>query len=451
VAASARGLYLRSWRYGFDTDRLVKEALERESWSADQWKKWQEERLAYVLHTAATYVPYYRNQWVERRRKGDRVSWECLENWPILDKEPLRQSPRAFLIDDSNIRGMYHTHTSGTTGKPLSLWWSRKTVQSWHALFEARWRRWYGVTRHDRWAILCGQLATSVSQSHPPFWVWNSALNQLYMSSYHLSPHLIPYYLDALKHYGITYVWGYTSSLYALAQEALRIGSDDLEMTVAITNAEPLLDYQRDVIAECFKCPVRETYGMAEGVVAASECIQGRMHLWPEVGLVEVLDDDHPVDKGITGDLVCTGLLNADMPLIRYSVGDRGALPAVETHCDCNRTLPLLASLEGRSDDVLITPDGRRIGRLDPVFKADICIREAQIIQETLNQLRVRYVPAPDFTSNAARLIVEQLQARMGPVEVILEPVNKIPRSANGKFRAVISHISKELVDSNSA
>jgi phenylacetate-CoA ligase len=63
AAASMRGLYLRSWRYGSETDRLVEEALERELWTPDQWKAWQEERLRSVLHRAATRVPYYRAQW----------------------------------------------------------------------------------------------------------------------------------------------------------------------------------------------------------------------------------------------------------------------------------------------------------------------------------------------------------------------------------------------------
>lgn len=443
-AASARGFYLHRWRYGQDTERLVEEALERETWSLQQWKTWQEERLAYVLHRAATRVPYYREQWAARRRRGDKASWEYLENWPILEKEPLRQNPMAFIADDCHPRRMYHVHTSGTTGKPISLWFNREVVRKWYALFEARWRRWYGVSRHDRWAILGGQLVTPVSQCRPPFWVWNAGLNQLYMSSYHLSPDFIPHYLDALQKYRVKYLYGYTSSLYALANEALRLGRQDLRMAVAITNAEPLSSVERGRIAHAFQCPVRETYGMAEMVTGASECEEGRLHLWPEAGWVEVLDGDQSAPSGETGDLVCTGLLNADMPLIRYRVGDRGTLAPPDDRCSCGRTLPLLVSIEGRIDEVLYTPDGRRIGRLDPVFKADLPIREAQIIQETLNRVRVRCVLAPGFSHEAESTIIERVRERMGSIEVIVEPVDKIPRSANGKFRAVICQVSAE-------
>ena len=142
---------------------------------------------------------YFREQWATGRGNGDRASWDCVENWPVLAKESLREDAAAFLADDQSPRTMFHEHTSGTTGKPLDLWWSRETVRNWYALFEARSRRWYGVSRNDRWAILGGQLVARQGQERPPFWVWNAALNQLYMSSYRLSPTLIPYYPRRLE------------------------------------------------------------------------------------------------------------------------------------------------------------------------------------------------------------------------------------------------------------
>jgi phenylacetate-CoA ligase len=96
---------------------------------------------------------------------------------------------------------MYHDHTSGTTGSALNLWAKAESVKYWYALNEARCRRWYCVTRSDRWAILGGQLIVPFGQRRPPFWVWNAGMNQLYMSSYHLAPELTKSYLDALVKY----------------------------------------------------------------------------------------------------------------------------------------------------------------------------------------------------------------------------------------------------------
>ena len=448
LAASAKGYYLRWWRYGPETERLVQEALERENWSREKWRAWQGERLVQVLHRAATQVPYYREQWTRRRRRGDRASWECLENWPVLEKEPLRQNPHAFVADGCQVWRMYPESTSGSTGTPLHLWQSRKTLQAWYALFEARWRQWYGISRYDRWAILGGKMVAPVDRQKPPFWVFNAALNQLYLSTYHLAPNLIPHYLKVLRRYRIKYLWGYTSALHALAQEVLRSKRRDLPMAVVIANAEPVFEYQRQTIAEAFQCPVRETYGMSEFVAAASECEAGNLHLWPEAGLLEVLyADGRPEVPGDSGDLACTGFLNDDMPLIRYRVGDRGALPVTDEGCSCGRLLPLV-TIDGRSDDIIYTTDGRIMGvQLDTIFSIDMDIREAQIIQEALDHIRLRYVPGPKFTKRAGHSMVEKLQARLGPVKVILEPVLEIPRGANGKYRLSVCNLSPQELE----
>jgi phenylacetate-CoA ligase len=450
LTATLRGLYLRAWRYGPQTRRAMEQAMEREHWSAAEWDRYRTARLAYILNRAATRVPFYQAQWAERRRQGDDRSPGVLEHWPILEKDTLRAHARSFVADDSSPRRMFHEHTSGTTGKPLDLWRSRQTLRAWYALSEARWRGWHGVSAADRWAILGGQLVAPVSQRRPPFWVWNSALKQLYMSCYHLSPEHIPAYLDALEKFEIRYLWGYSSALYTLAQEAVRTGRTSTRMVVAIANAEQVFDFQRTMISRAFGCPLRQTYGLAEKTVAAGECEAGRLHLWPEVGIVEVVDGDRPAAPGSCGELVCTSLLDADMPLVRYRVGDRGAVDP-HTSCGCGRTLPLLKSIDGRTDDVVITPDGRRVGRLDPVFKADLHIREAQIIQDALDHVLVLYVPDAGFSAESGREIVVRLQDRLGDVRVTLQPVDAIPRGANGKFRAVMSRLSKDEMANGTA
>ena len=79
-------------------------------------------------------VPYYREHWAERRRQGDPSSWEHLENWPVLEKEIVRRQPRSFVADDCDIKRMFYAYTSGTTGTPVDLWRSRKTMRSLYAL-----------------------------------------------------------------------------------------------------------------------------------------------------------------------------------------------------------------------------------------------------------------------------------------------------------------------------
>jgi phenylacetate-CoA ligase len=272
----------------------------------------------------------------------------------------------------------------------------------------------------------------------PPFWVWNAPLRQLYMSSYHLAPEFAAEYAAALARYRITYLWGYSSALHALALALLGAGITGLKMRLALSNAEPLFDAHRAAIGQAFGCPVRETYGMAEMAVGASECEYGSLHMWPDAGIVETLSE---AAESTSGEFVVTSLLKTEMPLIRYRIGDCGLLAPAGTACACGRTLPVLSRLDGRLDDTLYTADGRAVGRMDPVFKRGLPVREAQIIQETLDRVRVRFVPAAGWDHAASEALRGAVRARLGPVDVIAERVASIPRTANGKFRAVVCAI----------
>ncbi len=435
LAASMQGRRLRAWRFGSRTDTLVAQALERDTWTGERWRAWQAEQVARVLDHAARQVPFYEAAW--RGREPD--AWRALERWPVLTKETVRGEPGAFLARDRDRR-LYATRTSGTTGTPLRLLSSRRTQRAWWALHEARMRRWNGVTRHDRWGLVGGRLVTPVRRRQPPFWVWNAPLHQLYLSAYHIREETVPAYVDAMRRHGIRYLVGYPSALAAVAAMAVRRDLAAPDLAVVIANAEPLSDVQRAIIGSFFRCPVRNTYGMAEALASASECEHSTLHLWPDAGVVEVLEPDATG----TGRLVLTGLLHDAMPLVRYEIGDRGRLRDDSFACPCGRGLPALAEIEGRSDDALRTRDGTLVGRLDPVFKGDLGIREAQVIQESLDRVVVRMVAEDGLAASTATAVRRRLRDRLGPVEVEVRAVERIERGANGKFRAVISRVTTQ-------
>ena len=122
LIASVRGFYLNWWRYGTDTARLMEDANERETWSHDQWNTWQQEKLVFILEHAANNVPYYRDYWAARRRNGDNSSYSYIENWPVLQKEQVRQNPALFLADGCDPKRMFRDNTSGSTGTPLYMY-----------------------------------------------------------------------------------------------------------------------------------------------------------------------------------------------------------------------------------------------------------------------------------------------------------------------------------------
>lgn len=441
AAASLRGYYLNYLRYGTETEIQVKQALEREFWSREGLEKWKKKRLAHILERAALKVPYYRRQW-ETAVKKNSNDWQTLGNWPVLHKDALRGNKKAFLTDDANPTSLFLEQTSGTTGTPVEFWSDRTTMQSWYALAEARWRRWYSVSRHDRWAIIGGQQVVSFKKGKPPFWVWNAGLNQLYMSALHIKPDFLTHYLDAIRRYKIVYLYGYSSSLYWLALAALE-NNITLNLKVVLTNAEPLYDFQREAMQRAFNCPVRETYGLCEMVCAMSECEFERLHLWTDAGVAELLDDnDQPVNPGEAGRLVCTGFLNEVMPLIRYEVMDKARFAAADYQCPCGRSLPVVDKILGRLDDTIITKDGRKLALLDIIFGAHLHIKEAQIVQETLDLIRILVVPADGWSEADGLEIKAALLERMGETEVRVEVVREIERTFAGKLRVMVSKIN---------
>ena len=93
---------------------------------------------------------------------------------------------------------------------------------------------------------------------------------------------------------------------------------------------------------------------------------------------------------------------------------------------------------------MLYTVDGRRVGRLDPVFKDDSGIAEAQIVQREIDRLVVRYVPGPSTGARAEAVLADRLRARMGDIRIDFDRVEAIERTANGKFRAVVCELEPE-------
>lgn len=429
-------------RFGPAYEEVLRDIATRDCWSAQQFAEYQRRQLVAVVWHAAERVPYYREAW--RSAGVDPASIrgpEDLPRLPILEKQVVRDDPTRLLDETLDRRRLIVMHTSGTTGTPLELYRDVWLNSAPWAYITARFHSQAGVRRRrNRSVSVGGHMVTDPARTKPPFWVYNSRWRQLYMSSYHLSPRYLGAYVEKLRSFRPDYIEGYPSSVYAIARHVVERALEPVPMKACFTTAEPLFDYQRQAMEQAFACRTYDQYGCGEMAVFATECPAGSMHLNPEYGIVEVLDEhDQPLPPERSGQLICTSLINRVQPFIRYRIGDVGSLGAEPCECGCSR--PVLRSIEGRSADVIVTPDGRSVGRLGPVFKADLPIREAQIVQETRQRIRMRLVKAPGYTERVGQSIVQRLRDRVGNMEIVLEPVESIPRSANGKFRAVINQV----------
>jgi phenylacetate-CoA ligase len=100
--------------------------------------------------------------------------------------------------------------------------------------------------------------------------------------------------------------------------------------------------------------------------------------------------------------------------------------------------------VDGRVEDYVVTPDGRLIGRLDHIFKNQLHVAEAQILQETRDAIEVRVVPRPEWDAGSERELMKEIRSRLGEeIRVELRRVDAIAREPNGKFRAVKSSVGR--------
>jgi len=438
IIASARGYQLKSLRSS-NRNEYLEDIRKKDSWSKEQIHNFQKQKLKETLEYALKYVPYYREMWKSIHLNFPTKDPLDINNWPILEKDSIRDNLELFISDEVKKNELTHMPTSGTSGKPMNFWLSQYTLSYWYAMYEHRIKVWNGVSEKDRWANIGGQLICAIDQKKPPFWTWNIGMKQLYLSSYHITPENIPFYIEAIKKYKIAYLLGYVSSIYNLANEGLKQGLNLPKFKVVITNAEPLYAHQKEVIEKAFSCKAIETFSACEFSFGSNQNLEGKMYIWPEAGFVEVLDESGNIKPSGKGQLIISGFLNKAMPLIRYKLGDSATINTGQTG---SLNYDYFEEITGRTDDMVVTSDGKFVGRLDPVFKSNIKIKESQIIQEDYSKFTVRIVPDQGFTDKDTESIVQRLRDRVGKeAEVNFEILDQIPRGPNGKFKAVISKI----------
>jgi phenylacetate-CoA ligase len=435
---SAYGARLRLLRYGAG-HRKELEGLLRSQWlSADELRELQELAWARVRRVAGT-VPMYGDLW---RGGVPPTDLGRLSELPVLTKDTLRASGRKAVAEAALDRRLVEIHTGGTTGSPLTVYCSRPALRRNYAFF-SRLQAWAGLPARPRTATFAGRAIVPSTQEKPPFWRWNHAGNALLFSSYHLSPATIPAYAEMLARFRPELIDTYPSSIEPIARWLVSNRLADIRPRAVITSSETLSPEARGSIEAAFGCKVHDHYGAAEMAAFVSQCDRGSYHPNPEFGVVEILNGDRPAAPGEVGEIVATGFINPVMPLIRYATGD-SAIPGSGS-CSCGRAFPVLASIEGRRDDVLVTPEGRLVGRLDPVFKKVGSFSETRIVQDDLDHVRVEVVQDGDVSPVDASVLLHELRNRLGPrMRIDIVAVGAIPRTAGGKFRSVVNLVTRQ-------
>ena len=437
------GSRLRARRFNDEYTRWMDLCAEAERWSPEQQRGYADEQVQRLVKRCYQHVPYYRRIMEERKLKPENIQGVAdLSRLPILTKSDVRRHGHEMVAEDVSRRDLILGHTSGTTGSPLEFWWDQKVEIATNAMVW-RHRRFAGVEFGAPYATLLGRLIVPAGRPNPPYWRLNKPWNQLFLSSFHLRPENLDHYIGAMERFKVEALEAYPSNAYLLARH-LQSRDRVLPLKAVFTSSETLMDIQRQVIEDRFQCPVYDYYGQAERVMYSGECQEHRgHHHFLEYGAMEVVDDEgRPVPRGTLGRIILTGFANDAMPFLRYEIGDISGF-ATES-CPCGRTLPLIADIATKAEDIVVTPDGRFLSPsvLTHPFKPMKNIEASQIVQEEPAELIIRIVRRAAYSDADTRKLLAGFRERVGPgMQLKVEFVDSLKMSGRGKFRWIISKV----------
>jgi phenylacetate-CoA ligase len=396
---------------------------------------WQSAELQRVLQDAVQNVPYYRGC----LKNLDRVLTPAdLPRLPLLRRETVRERTAEFLSERFARSELLEEKTSGTSGSPLSVWRDPDSLQRRWAVDEVRVAREIGVSRTLPRAMIGGRPIVRGNTEQPPFWRYNHRWRQLYLSSYHISPRWAKAYAEAIRGAGSVWLTGYGSAIASLAASALDQGLQPVPMKAVLVSGDTLQPGMRQSIERFFDCRCYNHYGQSEGACWILECPSGKMHVVPDFGLLEIVNDrGEPCAPGESGQMVLTGFLNRAMPLIRYCIGDVASW-ATDQECSCGSCCPIVENLQGRVDDYLLTADGRRIGRLSTAMKRGAGIHSAQIVQDRPGHAFLLVRPDRGYLAAHSLAVKADLLERIGIFDLEIVEVQDIPKTPAGKVKLVV-------------
>lgn len=439
LLASARGWLLTQVRYAPQTFALLKELRAHEGWSADEIATHQSEALRGAIDHARRTVSYYADY-----PDFDVRNPQELARLPILARETVRQNHEQFLSSTTPARLRIRAGTTGTTGGNLKVAFTEELARANWACLLRQWA-WAGVEALRPRVSFFGARIVPVQCSEPPFWIHNLPEHQILFSIFHLSEKTAPEYLAQLRKQAGTILEGFPSVLGILADFVLESGRP-IPMRVIFTSGEPLYPATRIKLEVAFQCQVFDSYGMTEYCGLIQQCEHGQMHLIPEFGYLEILDESgEPVAEGEEGYFVWTGLLNRAMPLIRYRIGDRGRWQHGAA-CTCGLKFPLVIPTITRESEILRCPDGRLFSprALNQLLKDATSLRFCQFIHDLPERVIVRAVSGNGHASEEMMLIRTRLQSLLGPAMRVTAEIAAGPLVLpGGKIPLIIDHLSR--------
>ena len=325
------------------------ETLPREALEALQLK-----RLKNLVKRVHAAVPHYRSKMDEAGIKpSDIKSLRDTAKLPFTTKEDLRQNYPFGLFAVPFSRVVRIHASSGTTGKPTVVGYTKRDIDSWAELM-AR-------------TLSCGNAHQGdVVHNAYGYGLFTGGLGAHYGAE-RIGAAVIPIsggnskrQIMLMQDFGSSVLMCTPSYALNLADVMKEMGVDpeSLKLHVGFFGAEPWSERMREEIEKRLKINAIDIYGLSEvmGPGVASECIEEKhgLHVFEDYFLPEIIDPDtgEVLPIGSTGELVFTTLSKEAFPVIRYRTRDLSRL--IAEPCSCGRTFYRMQRITGRTDDMLI-------------------------------------------------------------------------------------------------
>jgi len=406
----------------------------------------QARRVRQMVAYAYRHVPYYRET-MDRLdlRPADFHDADDLSRLPLLERAAVQRDPTYFVSTAQPLEAYLHLRSGGSTGAPLSvyhdtraLFLSRAYSERFRTIIAAA----VGQAVGYRETIIAPPLSSTLKV--PQFCLARSlappgvALRRQYLS-------LLDAPADNLARFNdfrpdVVTSWGsYLELLFAHVEST---GAPFHRPKTIVYTSDSMSDPARRMIEERFRIPVFSTYRAIEAFGIGFECEQHRgYHLNIDLYPLRIVDAaGQTLPPGASGDVVVSNLVSRATVLLNYRLGDLAALAPAP--CPCGRSLPLLASLDGRSDD-WIELAGRRVHpqAVRTLFTDEEAIWQYQVVQRTPTHFGIAIVAmaACDRPQTSARIAAKFARRFGEEISTDIAFVDELPRTAGGKLRPVLA------------
>lgn len=433
IACWCEGYRASRLRFGVSFRKSLAEYESHNDWTYERMCDYRDAQVRKLVRHCYQSVPYYHDLFDEGGINPDSIKGLAdLCKLPVLTKDTIRKNPALFLSSSCSGSRLTTLSTSGTTGSSLVLKVDPANIAQQYAIWW-RYRRRLGINQAMWHNEIGARAIVPPSQKDPPYWRVSTPLRQVMYSPYHGNETTYQAYFDQMQKDGFCWIHGKPSLIAPFAAFCVERGISLGNVKYITTGSENLYDFQRSIIQKAFGVKPVTHYGLTEAVANFSENADGIAEVDEDFAAVEFAQEDDFYH------VIGTSLINYTMPLLRYDTSDICFVSG-----RVGRYGRIVDRIDGRNGDCIYLPNGTRVATLAALFSHAENIVEAQIYQRGDYSLVIKYVPRNGAFENDLLAARKILESRIGTaIPISFERVEKVPRTARGKLRYIVSEVKR--------